>query len=153
MTEELIDISLGIDRPQVAVEKDGISEKNKGGRPKGKPKYGNFKLNIYLSEEEFRLFKDFIAEAWHDKNSSGAGRFLLMKMLHEWVRKGRRKNLNIDLLIEIFANKLLNVTYIFFSGFYKSFYLCLIINHKIIIIFIHSFLHKFTVECCMGFIK
>jgi hypothetical protein len=91
MTEELIDISLGMDQPKVAVEKEGISEKNKGGRPKGRPKYGNFKLNIYLSEEEFKFFKDFIAEAWHDKNSSGAGRYLLVRMLHEWVKKGRQK--------------------------------------------------------------
>lgn len=91
MTEELIDISLGIDQLKEAVEKEGISEKNKGGRPKGKPKYGNFKLNIYLSEEEFKLFKGFIAEAWHDKNSSGAGRYLLMRTLHEWGRKGRKR--------------------------------------------------------------
>jgi hypothetical protein len=63
MTEELIDINLGMDQQEEAVEKEEISEKNKGGRPKGKPKYGNFKLNIYLSEDEFKLFKDFIAES------------------------------------------------------------------------------------------
>ena len=90
-TEELIDISLGMDQPEEAIEKGVISEKNKGGRPKGKPKYGNFKLNIYLSEGEFRLFKDFIAEAWHDKNSLGAGRYLLILSLHDWVKKGKRK--------------------------------------------------------------
>jgi hypothetical protein len=91
MIEELIDIGLDMDHPEEAVEKEGISEKNKGGRPKGKPKYGNFKLNIYLSEEEFRLFKDFIAEAWPDKNSSSAGRYLLMRTLHDWESKGRRR--------------------------------------------------------------
>jgi hypothetical protein len=63
----------------------------KGGRPSGKPKYANCQLNIYLSEDEFRLFHEFVAEGWYDKNASGAGRFLLMRSLHEWVKKGRKK--------------------------------------------------------------
>jgi hypothetical protein len=73
-----------MDQQEEAVEKEGFSEKNKGGRPKDKPKYGNYKLNNYLSKEEFKIFKDLIEEAWHDKNSSGAGRYLLLKMLQEW---------------------------------------------------------------------
>jgi hypothetical protein len=63
----------------------------KGGRPSGKPKYANYQLNIYLSEDEFRFFHEFVTEGWYDKNASGAGRFLLMRSLHEWVKKGRKK--------------------------------------------------------------
>jgi len=91
MTEELINFKLNMGKPNDAGDKEKIFKKNKGGRRKGKPKYGNFKLNIYLSEEQFGVFKDFIAEAWHGKNSSGAGRYLLMRTLHEWGKKGRRR--------------------------------------------------------------
>jgi hypothetical protein len=63
----------------------------KSRRPLGKPKYANCHLNIYLSEDEFRFFHEFVAEGWYDKNASGAGRFLLMRSLHEWVKKGRKK--------------------------------------------------------------
>lgn len=68
-----------------------VATKKKGGRPSRKPKYANCQLNIYLSEDEFKLFNEFVAEGWYDKNSSGAGRFLLMRSLHEWVKKGRKK--------------------------------------------------------------
>jgi hypothetical protein len=43
------------------------------------------------SEDEFRLFKDFIADAWHDKNSSSAGRYLQLFSLHDLANKGRKK--------------------------------------------------------------
>ena len=68
----------------------GDNPKNKGGRPKGRPKYGNCKLTLYLSEEEIQLFQAFVNEGWHDKNSSGAGRYLLLSTLHDWDKKGRK---------------------------------------------------------------
>jgi hypothetical protein len=65
--------------------------KNKGGRPKGKPAYGNRKLNIYLSDQEFSLFMAFVSTGWYDHNASAAGRYLLTTTLQEWQRKGSKK--------------------------------------------------------------
>jgi hypothetical protein len=81
------------DTPQQdsAGEKGKYPDKNRGGRPKGSPHYGNCKVNIYLSDEEYKLFMEFVTEGWYDKNSSGAGRHLLSRALHDWVKKGRKK--------------------------------------------------------------
>lgn len=66
-------------------------QKTKGGRPKGGPGYTHHRLNIYLSDEEYKLFMDFVTEGWHDQNASGAGRYLLSTGLQEWQRQGRKK--------------------------------------------------------------
>lgn len=87
MTEPLPDLP----EPNDAGQKENPAAKRKGGRPKGEPPYANCKLNIYLSEDEYRHFMEFVAEGWYDKNASAAGRYLLSRALHEWERKGRKK--------------------------------------------------------------
>ncbi|OMP74925.1 hypothetical protein [[Flexibacter] sp. ATCC 35208] len=56
-------------------------EKNKGGHPKGKQKLFNHKVTFYLSDEEYSLLTAFVEQGWHDRNYSGAARFLLLKTL------------------------------------------------------------------------
>ena len=94
MTKQLIFFNEEMKQPEPAVEKEKAPDKNKGGRPKDKPKYANCKLNIYLSENEYKLFKEFTEEGWHDKNASGVGRYLLLFALHVWAKKGRKKVLS-----------------------------------------------------------
>lgn len=77
--------------PTELPENEKAPQKNKGGRPKGKTSYGNHKLNIYLSDEDFNNFKAFFSEAWGDRNVSGAGRHLLLYALRVWEKKGRKK--------------------------------------------------------------
>jgi len=59
-------------------ENENASQKNKVGRPKGRPPYGNHKLNIYLSDEDYDHFKTFCSEAWNERNASAAGRHLIL---------------------------------------------------------------------------
>ena len=72
-------------------EDEKASQKNKGGRPKGRLPYGNHKLNIYLSDEDYDHFKAFCSEAWNERNASGAGRHLILYALGVWEKKGRKK--------------------------------------------------------------
>jgi hypothetical protein len=88
MTEQ---IKPDLPEPNDADEKETSPDRPKSGRPKGGPPYANCKLNIYLSEDEYRHFMEFFAEGWYDKNASAAGRYLLSRALHEWVKKGRKK--------------------------------------------------------------
>ena len=68
-----------------------LPPKSKGGRPKGKQRYLNFKLTLYLSEDEYRQFMEFSEKAWYDHNLSRSARFLLLHTLEDWERKGKRK--------------------------------------------------------------
>ena len=68
-----------------------LAQKNKGGRPIGGPGYTHHRLNIYLSDEEYKLFMDFVTNGWYDPNSSSAGRYLLSTALQEWQKQGRKK--------------------------------------------------------------
>jgi hypothetical protein len=66
-------------------------QKNKGGRPKGGPGSTHHRLNIYVSDEEYKRFMEFVSNAWYDQNASGAGRYLLATALQNWQRGGRKK--------------------------------------------------------------
>jgi hypothetical protein len=66
-------------------------QKNKGGRPSGRPSYGNNKLNIYLSDEDYNIFMTFFSKGWNGHNKSSAGRHLLITALQDWQRKGAKK--------------------------------------------------------------
>lgn len=66
-------------------------QKNKGGRPKGGPGSSHHRLNIYVSDEEYKRFMEFVSDAWYDQNASGAGRYLLAMALQNWQRGGRKK--------------------------------------------------------------
>jgi len=66
-------------------------QKNKGGRPKGGPSNTHHRLNIYVSDEEYKRFMEFVSNAWYDQNASGAGRYLLSTALQNWQRGGRKK--------------------------------------------------------------
>ena len=66
-------------------------QKNKGGRPKGGSGSTHHRLNIYVSDEEYKRFMEFISDAWYDQNASGAGRYLLAMALQNWQRGGRKK--------------------------------------------------------------
>jgi hypothetical protein len=88
MTEPLLPY---LPEPNDAGQKENSPDKNKGGRPKGGRQYANCRLNIYLSAEEFKFFREFVGEGWYDKNASVAGRYLLLRALHEWDRKGRKR--------------------------------------------------------------
>lgn len=68
-----------------------LPQENKGGRPIGGPGYTRHRLNIYLSDEEYKLFMDFVMVSWYDQNASGAGRYLLDTALQEWQKQGRKK--------------------------------------------------------------
>ncbi len=77
--------------PTELPENEKALQKNKGGRPKGRHLYGNHKLNIYLSDEDYDQFKAFYSEAWGNNNASAAGRHLLLYALRIWQKKGRKK--------------------------------------------------------------
>jgi hypothetical protein len=67
-------------------------KKNKGGRPaRAKEKYFNRKVTLYLSDEEYDLLSEFIQRGWRDHNYSSATRFLLLRSLQQWVKKGKRE--------------------------------------------------------------
>jgi hypothetical protein len=67
-------------------------EKNKGGRPSGtKERYFNRKLTLYLSDEEYDLLTEFLQRGWRDHNYSSAARFLLLRTLKQWEKKGKRE--------------------------------------------------------------
>ncbi|HVZ96270.1 MAG TPA: hypothetical protein VG847_05300 [Chitinophagaceae bacterium] len=65
---------------------------NKGGRPSGaKEKYFNRKVTLYLSDEEYELLSEFLQRGWRDHNYSSAARFLLLRSLKQWEKKGKRE--------------------------------------------------------------
>jgi hypothetical protein len=67
-------------------------KKNKGGRPSGaKERYFNRKLTLYLSDEEYDLLTEFLKRGWRDHNYSSAARFLLLRSLKQWEKKGKRE--------------------------------------------------------------
>lgn len=83
--------TLGDEQESERNRKSPLPQKNKGGRPIGGPGYTHHRLNIYLSDEEFKLFMDFVTSGWYDQNASGAGRYLLSTALQEWQKQGRKK--------------------------------------------------------------
>ena len=83
--------SLGNGQESVQNSTSQLAQKNKGGRPTGGPGYTHHRLNIYLSDEEYKLFMEFVTEGWYDQNVSGAGRYLLSATLQEWQKQGRKK--------------------------------------------------------------
>jgi len=66
-------------------------QKNKGGRPKGGSGHTHHRLNIYVSDEEYKRFMEFVLNGWYDQNASSAGRFLLATALQNWQLGGRKK--------------------------------------------------------------
>ena len=65
--------------------------KKKGGRPKGKTDSAACKVTLYLTEDEYEMLTEFAKTAWHTFSYSGAGRYLILKGLMEWQKKGKRK--------------------------------------------------------------
>jgi hypothetical protein len=64
--------------------------KNKGGRPKKKTTLYNHKTTLYLSDEESSLLDEFLKVGWQDENYSSAARFLLLRSLKQWEKKGKK---------------------------------------------------------------
>lgn len=64
--------------------------KNKGGRPKGGPGNTHHRLNIYVSDDEYKRFMEFVSNGWYDQNASSAGRYLPAAALLNWQRGGRK---------------------------------------------------------------
>lgn len=67
-------------------------EKNKGGRPSGtKQRYFDRKVTLYLSDEEYERLGTFLDRGWRDHNYSSAARFLLLRSLGQWEKKGKKE--------------------------------------------------------------
>ena len=64
--------------------------KNKGGRPKRKTTLYNHKITLYLSGEESGQLDEFLQRGWRDENYSSAARFLLLRSLQQWQKKGKK---------------------------------------------------------------
>jgi hypothetical protein len=64
--------------------------KNKGGRPKTKTILYNRKVTFYLSDEEYGELDEFLVDGWRDQNCSAAARFLLLRSLRQWQKKGKK---------------------------------------------------------------
>jgi hypothetical protein len=64
--------------------------KNKGGRPKKKTILYNRKITLYLSDAESGQLDEFLEHGWKDENYSSAARFLLLRSLNQWEKKGKK---------------------------------------------------------------
>lgn len=64
--------------------------KNKGGRPRKKAILYNHKITLYLSDAESGQLEEFLEHGWRDQNYSSAARFLLLRSLQQWEKKGKK---------------------------------------------------------------
>ena len=64
--------------------------KNKGGRPKKKAILYNRKITLYLSDTESARLDEFLKQGWRDENYSSAARFLVLRSLNQWEKKGKK---------------------------------------------------------------